>query len=194
MLLDHLKSRWSVRRFEDRPIPETVLQEILEAGRLSPSVSNIQPWRFGVVTQPVLIQKLADASYGQQWMAGAPLIIVLCAVILEDEAGGRDTQVRRYPHLAEAIETLDLELYAALNLEEHHTKIAGTQMAMVALEHGIGCTWVSRFNVPQVSDLLGLLEGWLPAEMLVFGYPAESPRMMEKKPLDELVFYNRFML
>ena len=193
MLIDLLRTRWSVRQFQDKPIPEEILTEILEAGRLTPSTNNEQPWRFGVVTRRVLIEKLADAAHKQQWMAHAPLIIVLCAVVIEDERVKRDLQKRRFPRYAETIDAMDRDFYAALTMAEHQTKIAGTHMALTAWEHGIGCTWVSRFDVRQVADLLGVLDGWFPSEMLVLGYPAEPPKLMEKKPLDEIVFRARFI-
>jgi hypothetical protein len=64
-----------------------------------------------------------------------------------DERGGRDIQKNRFPEYKEAIEKMDQDLYWALNQEEHQTKIAGTHMALVALEHGVGSCWVSRFDV-----------------------------------------------
>lgn len=51
MIVELLKTRFSVRRFQDRPVPEAVLQDILEAGRLSPSGGNEQPWAFGYPEQ-----------------------------------------------------------------------------------------------------------------------------------------------
>ena len=192
MILDLLRRRVSVRRFRDQPIPEDVLREILEAGRLSPSGGNEQPWVFGVVTDRALIKRIAEAARGQKWIAKAPLLIVLCATIVEDERGGRDIQVHRYPEYADLITQMDKDLYSALNQEEHQTKIAGAHMALVALEHGVGSCWVSRFEVRRVAELLHLPEGIIPAEILVFGYPEKAQKPTGKKSLDEVVFYDTF--
>jgi len=192
MILDLLRRRVSVRKFQDRPIPDDVLREILEAGRLSPSGGNQQPWLFGVVTDPVLIVRIAEAACGQKWIARAPLLIVLCVTIVADEQGGRDIQVHRYPEYADIITQMDKELYSALNQEEHQTKIAGAHMALTALEHGVGSCWVSRFEVRRVVELLHLPKGIIPSEILVFGYPEKERQPTPKKPLEELVFYNTF--
>jgi len=88
MITQLLRSRSSARRFEDRPVPDDVLAEILEAGRLSPSGGNEQPWIFGVVTDRDLIGQIAEAAHGQTWIAHAPLLIVLCVTSVTDARGG----------------------------------------------------------------------------------------------------------
>ena len=192
MIVDLLKSRFSVRRFQDKIIPEAALLDILEAGRLSPSGGNEQSWVFGVITDPALIAQVAEIAYRQQWIARAPLLIVLCTIGVDDKRGGRDIQKARFPEYAEAIDQMDQALYWALNQEEHQSKIAGTHMAMAALEHGIGSCWVSRFEVSRLQGLLHLPAGYLPSEILAFGYPAQPRDPRPKKSLDEVVYYNTF--
>jgi nitroreductase len=192
MILDLLKTRYSVRTYQEKPIPEAILQEILEAGRLSPSGGNEQPWVFGVIDDKNLVKQIAGIAHKQSWIAHAPLLIVLCTVLVEDARGGRDIQIQRYPAYAEKIREMDHRLYGALNQEEHQTKIAGTHMALAAWEHGIGSCWVSRFDVHRLAGLLGLPEGILPAEILVMGYPEKERKPTRKKPLDEIVFRNKY--
>lgn len=192
MILNLLKTRCSVRSYQNRPIPEPVIAEILEAGRLAPSGGNEQPWAFGVITDSGLISQIACIAHNQLWIARAPLLVVLCTVPVGDDRGGRDIQIQRYPAFADAIAGMDLNLYWALNQEEHQTKIAGTHMALVALEHGVGSCWVSRFDVKQLAALLHLPEGCLPAEILVFGYPDQQPKQNKKKALQQVVFYDRY--
>ena len=192
MIVDLLRSRSSVRKFLDKPVPDDVVHEILEAGRLSPSGGNEQPWVFGVVTDRALIAQIAGAARGQKWIAKAPLLLVLCATIVDDERGGRDIQVHRYPEYADLITQMDKDLYSALNQEEHQTKIAGAHMALVALEHGVGSCWVSRFAVKRVAGLLNLPEGTIPSEILVLGYPEKERKPTRKKSLDQVVFYDVF--
>jgi nitroreductase len=192
MITELLRNRFSVRNFQDKPIPDEVLQGMLEAGRLSPSGGNEQPWVFGVITDCNLIAQIAETAYQQKWIAKAPLLIVLCTVGVGDERGGRDIQKQRFPEYTEAIEKIDQDLYWALNQEEHQTKIAGTHMALAALEHGVGSCWVSLFDVKRLAKLLNLPRGTMPSEILVLGYPEEQRKITKKKDLDEVVFYNTF--
>jgi len=191
-IVELLSTRYSVRQFQDRPVPTEVLDEMLEAGRLSPSGGNEQPWAFGVVTDRDLIERIAQIAYGQLWIAGAPLLIVLCTIGVDDDRGGRDIQKQRFPEHAGAIGKMNQELYWALTQEEHQTKIAGAHMALAAWEHGVGSCWVSRFEVGRLARLLSRPAGWLPSEMLAFGYAAQARQPATKKPLEEVVFYDAF--
>lgn len=194
MIVELLKKRVSVRQYRDAPVPEEVIQTILEAGRLSPSGGNEQPWLFGVVTDKDLIVEIAELAYKQKWIAQAPLLIVLCTVGVGDERGGRDIQRMRYPEYAAAIDEMEHDLYLALNQEEHQTKIAGSHMVLAALECGVGSCWVSRFEVRRMAGLLGLPKGCLPSEILVFGYPEVAGQPSQRKSKDELVFRNRYAI
>ena len=145
MITELLTRRFSVRKFQDRPVSEDVLQDILEAGQLSPAGGNEQPRAFGVIRDVNLIRQIAQIACQQDWIGCAPLLIVLCTIPVSDSRGGRDIQVQRFPEYARAIAEMDQNLYWALNQEEHQTKIAGAHMALAALEQGVGSCWVSRF-------------------------------------------------
>ena len=188
MITSLLKHRVSSRKFQNKPVPEEVIQDMLEAARLSPSGGNEQPWLFGVITDCNMIKQIAKLAHGQKWIASVPLLIVLCTVCVEDERGGRDIQKHRYPQFSWDITSMPKLLYWALNLEEHQTKIPGTHMVLAALEHGVGSCWISRFNVMELAQLLKLPDGCLPSEILVFGYPDFEQEPRNKKSLDEIVF------
>jgi nitroreductase len=162
---------------------------MLEAGRLSPCSGNEQAWRFGVITDRSAIARVAEAAYQQKWIASAPLLIVLCTRKVQDDIGGRDIQVQRFPEWADAMKSMDAKLYSALNSEEHQTKIPAVHIALVALEHDIGCTWVSRYDVSSVARIINVPDGYFPSEILTFGYPAGSGHHAKKKSLDEIVFH-----
>ncbi|MDF2531035.1 MAG: nitroreductase, partial [Clostridia bacterium] len=136
MLIDIIKRRGSVRSFAVKEISPDIINVILEVGRLSPSGGNEQAWKFGVITDRSLIEQISDSAYKQSWIKTSPLLIVLCTTIVEDERGGREIQKRRFPQYSEEITNMDPYLYAALNSEEHQTKIPGTHMVLQAMEYG----------------------------------------------------------
>jgi nitroreductase len=189
--LDLLKHRRSLRDFADKDVSSDVINEILEAGRLSPSGGNEQPWCFGVITEKSLISQIADLA-SQPWLASAPLVIVLCVVPVSDEGGGRDIQVDRFPQYKDQIMAMETDLYHALNMEEHQTKIPGTHMLLAALERGLGGCWVSRFDVRKLAEILHLPVDILPSELLILGYPAGEKPPKRKRSLSELTFYNKY--
>ncbi|MEM2935797.1 MAG: nitroreductase family protein [Candidatus Bathyarchaeia archaeon] len=73
--MDVVRRRRSIRRYKPDPVPDQVLEQVLEAARLAPSAGNRQPWHFIVVKDPETRQRLGIAS----WAAEAPVVIVGCA-------------------------------------------------------------------------------------------------------------------
>ncbi|MDS1309739.1 nitroreductase family protein [Marinobacter xiaoshiensis] len=74
-----VRSRRSIRRFTDEPIPDAVLEDCLELATLAPNSSNLQPWEFFVVRTPELRSKLAEACLGQNAAITAPVLIAIVA-------------------------------------------------------------------------------------------------------------------
>ncbi|MED4399747.1 nitroreductase family protein [Metabacillus fastidiosus] len=74
---DAIKSRHSIRKFIQEPISKEDLNQIFELVRLTPSAWNLQPWRFHVITDKALKEKLQEAAYGQQQVTSAPAVAIL---------------------------------------------------------------------------------------------------------------------
>lgn len=70
-------SRREVRQYSDRPLPESAVNRILEAGRISGSSRNRQPWRFVVVDDPGARERLADAVFVAGNIRGASLVLAI---------------------------------------------------------------------------------------------------------------------
>jgi nitroreductase len=70
-------SRRDERRYAERPLPQDVLERILDAGRLAGSGANRQPWRFVVVESPELREQLADQVYAPGNIRGAAAVVAL---------------------------------------------------------------------------------------------------------------------
>jgi len=190
MLIDLIKKRASIRNFSDKKIPDDVLEYIIEVGRLAPSGGNEQPWKFGIINDENLIKKIAKAAYNQRWIEKAQLLIVLCTRVVADHKDDRIIQVKRFPEISNKLMNLDKEIYSKLNSEEHQTKIPGTHMVLAAVEHGIGSTWVSYFEVEKVSKLLNIRKNYLPSEIIAFGYPKNNKKMASKKKISDIIFFN----
>ena len=68
----------SIRRLLRPPVEDEKLLRVLEAGRLAPSARNMQDWKFVVVKDPGLRQRLAEAARNQEFVSQAPVVIVAC--------------------------------------------------------------------------------------------------------------------
>jgi nitroreductase len=72
-------SRREVREYADRELPEEIVRRILDAGRLAGSAKNRQPWRFLVVEDPEVRERLADTVYEPTNVRGAKLVVAILA-------------------------------------------------------------------------------------------------------------------
>lgn len=72
--------RRSVRRFTDEEVPMATVGRILDAACHAPSAGNLQPWEFYVVKNREMREKLAVAALNQEFVATAPVVIVVCAL------------------------------------------------------------------------------------------------------------------
>ncbi|MEO0080945.1 MAG: nitroreductase family protein [candidate division WOR-3 bacterium] len=166
-----VRHRLSVRGYKPDPVPEEVLTRILEAGRLAPSAKNIQPWKFIVVRDPKVRQELVPACRGQQFVGEAPVVICGCA--LEQEAwhgmGG-------YWSAAAVDVTIALE-----------------HMILAAAAEGLGTCWIGAFIEAEVRRVLAIPEDVKPIALTPLGYPASEPRPRPRKPISEIVCYDRYV-
>jgi len=92
--MDAIRTVLAVRRFKDTPIPEPIVRQIVEAGRLTASASNSQPWHFIVVRDKETLRRLGQLARTGPYIAQAPLAIVVAMdpSPLADSDGSRAIQ------------------------------------------------------------------------------------------------------
>ncbi|MGY4707173.1 nitroreductase family protein [Candidatus Bipolaricaulota sp. J31] len=168
-LLEIVKGRRSIRKFKPDPVPENDLVEILEAAIWAPSAGNAQPWRFIVVRDPGIKRKLVVAALGQDFIAEAPVVIVVCTDLERARRAYGDRGVG---------------LYCIQD-----TAAAIQNMLLLAHAKGLGTCWVGAFSEEEVCEALALPEGLRPVALVPLGYPAQKPRPRPRRPLDEVVEY-----
>ncbi len=72
-----LKTRRSTRIFNSKPVPQELITELIEAGRLAPSARNIQPWEFVVITDKETLKNLAELTDHGRFISGATCCIAV---------------------------------------------------------------------------------------------------------------------
>ncbi len=162
------EKRCSIRGYKPDPVPEELLNEILQAGNLAPTAKNLQPFHFIVVRDPVKLDELAVA-YPAPFFCQAPVVIVICT---------------------EPAKGWTRDRYDGKNYCEVDAAIAIDHMTLAAADLGFGTCWIGAFDPVKVANVMGLPEGIEPIAMLPLGYPNEAGRVKTRKPLDELVRYD----
>lgn len=143
-VFEAIKARRSVRKFEQKQIPDEVIAKILEAGRLAPSASNYQPWHFIVVKSPEKKKVLSQGRYAH-FLTETPVVIAGCG------------DARKSPRWYAVDVTIALQ-----------------QMVLAATEEGIGTCWIGSFDEEPVRECLKVPDGFRVVAMLAMGYPADK--------------------
>jgi nitroreductase len=76
-VFESIRTMQAVRQFQDRPVPDDVLRRVLEAGRLTASGMNAQPWHFIVVQDPETLRQLGTLAKTGPYIATAPVAIAV---------------------------------------------------------------------------------------------------------------------
>lgn len=163
-----ITARRNVRSFTDRLIAAADLEQILEAGRRSPSSQNWQPWDFVLVTDRELLRELAKVWRGAGHVAGAAAAIVVVGPAADNEF-----------HRAQ----LDLGQ-------------ATMAMLLAAADLGIGSSHAGVADIERTRELLGIPADRDWALLISLGYPAGRPltpvRNPDRRPLREVVHRNHW--
>lgn len=163
-LIEFLRSRRSIRKFKPEPVPMETLLDILDTARYAPSAHNSQPWRFIIVDDPGIKDRLSRIHGGARPLRLAPQGIV---VVADKEASP------------------DSYLIDAAN--------AAIYIQLAAHAHGLGTVWIQTMrNIEEIRRILGLPENHVPVAILAIGYPDEKPRLRERIPLEEITYRNTY--
>ncbi len=193
-LLDTIRSRRSIRRFEDRPVDSAVIFQLLEAARWAPSAHNRQPWRFAVITSAAQRDRLARAM-GARFRSDLEADGLASA-----ETNARVT--RSYERISQApalivffLSMADMDQYSdprrqrlERNMAVQSVALSVQNMMLLAHAQGLGSCWICGplFCPDVVRDTLDLPVDWEAQGLLAVGYPAER-RDKARHPVETMV-------
>ena len=198
-MIEEIVKRRSIRHFLQKPIPQTDLDEILEAGMWAPSEKNAQPWKFVVIRgaeRKAMVKKLKEgimrnrkgdetaifskgyekfipsAIYTARVLEQAPVIVFVL------NTKGMDYR-KSYPSDQYMMELADIQSISA----------AIQNMCLEATAHHIGSLWTCNvfFAYDELKEWLG--EGGEMVAAIAFGYTDKEVKPMPRKPLSEVVEY-----
>jgi len=162
------RQRYSVRAYKSDPVDENKLQQVLEAARLAPTAANRQPFQL-IVIHTAGRQDELKRLYHREWFSQAPIVIGICAL-------PGPAWVRR-----------DGKNYADVD-----ATIAMDHLILAATDLGLGTCWVAAFDPAAAREILRLPHDVEPVAFTPLGYPSDQPKPKQRKPLAELVRYEKW--
>ena len=162
--IDQILSRRSIRKFKNKSVSEEVLNNILEAGRCAPSATNKQPWHFVIARD----QKAKEAfSFGGFNKFTCDASFVVLGLYKQSEA------------IIEKLSLMDVT-------------IALQNMVIAAWVQGVGSCWMGAFDERKLKDTLNLPADSRIVGAVAFGIPDENPSQPTKKPINEIVHFDKW--
>jgi len=198
-VLEAIRTRRSVRKWQQKPVPEECVKQILEAGRWAPSAGNFQPWAFIAIQDAATkerVQRVAEESKN--------LSRIWAPFFREGEKRGYIVDLRNVP--------LQIAIFADARHAPPHVggelghvigaSLAAMNMWLAAHALGLGaCYWSHMMpdkikailGVPHHWDFIGLLGiGYTDGDGSPEGYNTSDPKYWDRQPLDEIAFYEWF--
>ncbi|SMC23083.1 Nitroreductase [Desulfacinum hydrothermale DSM 13146] len=177
-LMDVIRSRRSIRNFEDKDVPDDLLNQILEAVKWSQSWANTQCWEVVVVRDPETKSKL-QATMGKgnpatKAIVAAPVVLALCGKL--QSSGYYKGQV-----------TTKFGDWFLFDLG-----IATQNICLAATDLGLGTVVVGLFDQDKAKEVLGVPEGYEVVVLLPMGYPSKVPSAPKRREVEEFTHYEKF--
>lgn len=160
---DLIRSRYSVRSYQSKPVEKDKLTRVLEAAVIAPTAANRQPFRLIVIPTRGREDGLRRV-YPREWFLRAPLVICACAV------------------KSEAWTRRDGKSYADVD-----TTIAMDHLILAAHDLGLGTCWIGAFDPEAAREVLGLEPDLEPLAFTPLGYPADEEKPKRRRASGELV-------
>lgn len=168
---DVVRTRCSVRAFQEKSIEAAKFDVILEAINAAPSAGNLQGYDVVRIEDPAARSRLAEASR-QTFIVQAPIVLVFCANARRSGA--------KYGRRGEA-------LYAIQD-----ATIAAAYAQLAAVDEGLATVWVGAFDEAAVTGIIGAPAHIRPVAILLFGYAAEQPKASSRRMLEDLIRREKF--
>jgi len=177
-LMEIIKGRRSIRRYEEKEIPEADIRTILESVQWSPSWANTQCWEIVVVknkeTKDRLNETLSPTNPARKGLPAAPVVLALC---------GKTGSSGYYK--GEASTKFGDWLMFDLG-------IATQSICLTARSLGLGTVIVGYLDHDKAKEVLGVGEGYEVIALIPVGYPAKDSPAPKRRDFSEFTHYDKF--
>ena len=179
-MMNAVESRKSIRRYQQRPIDDEMILQLIESARVAPSGSNTQPWNFIIVKSEETKRKIAKINGAQAWMVDAPVHIVCVA----------DLRVRIKDNMEIYIDEDSPQREVKQIIRD--TAIAVEHIVLEAQSLGFGSCWNAAFVQEDIRPILNIPNDKYVVAVITVGYADESPMPRPRKRMEEIIRYEKW--
>ncbi|MCK5135770.1 MAG: NADPH-dependent oxidoreductase [Bacteroidales bacterium] len=181
--MDTLLNHKSIRKYKNEPVPENILQRILEAGIRASTTGNMQVYSIIVTTDDAIKEELAPCHFSQPMVIQAPVVLTFCADFnrfnkwcrLRNAEPGYDNFLSFFTAAIDAL-------------------LVAQNVCVAAEDAGLGICYLgtTTYTAGRIIDILGLPQGVVPVTTVTLGYPDEEPDLTDRLPLAAVVHMEKY--
>jgi FMN reductase [NAD(P)H] len=183
-LYELMMKRRSIRNFEDRAVPDDIVDRLLDAANNAPTGGNIQPLSIIVVKEAAGREALAEIVGAQPWVKNAPVSFVFCIDFY---------RAKRWANAFD-VDFRGEEALISFLIAYADVMCAAQNVVILAESYGLGSVYVGTIlsNVEPARQLLATPKYVLPAMVLSIGYPKLVPQDIPKLNVDAVVHREKY--
>jgi nitroreductase len=182
-MIDILLNHRTIRNYKDDPVSDALLDEILHAGTRASTTGNMQVYSIVVTKDPTIKERLWEIHFKQQMVLQAPLILTFCADF---------NRFNTWCRMRKAVPGYNnfLSFFTAAI----DALLAAQNCALAAESKGLGICYLgtTTYNADKIIEILELPEAVVPVTTLVVGYPAESPGLTDRLPVEAVIHQEKY--
>ena len=182
-VIEQIHQHRSIRKYKPDPVPEDILDKILNAGIRTSSSGNMQTYSIIVTRDPDLRNQLLESHFQQSMVVDAPVLVTFCADF---------HRMRRWLNISHAPDNFDN--YFSFMVGAIDAILVSQTVALAAESLGLGiCFLGSTFaNADQIGTILDLPKNVIPVTGFSLGYPAEDPDLRDRLPSSGLIHKEKY--
>ena len=175
-----IKTRRSIRRWKNKPVPKELVRKVIEAAQWAPSACNRQSTRYIVLEDESQKQLLVNLR--EKWLGNAPVLIFIGA----DKRNYLPEEIDYVPYMDASMAAQNLLLSAhALGLGAVICKTAGWDI-------NVGRSKEYTKAISNMYSGLNIPTYFIPVSIIALGYSARYPKEPQRMPFDQVVFYDQY--
>lgn len=176
--MESIKNRKTIRQYQATDVPDELLNELLETAFRAPTMGNMQLYSVVVTRDKAMKEKLSPIHFDQPMVKGAPVVLTFCADY--NRATKWCQQRQAVPGYDNFLSFMNAATDALLVTQN---------FTVLAEERGLGTCFLGTtlYNAGAIIDALNLPKLVIPVATLTVGYPAESPALSDRLPLDGII-------
>ena len=181
--LETLLNHRSIRKYQDKPVPDTLLERILQAGTRASNTGNMQVYSVVVTRDPAMKEKLSPLHFNQPMVKEAPVVLTIAADV---------QRFHRWCALNQAEKSYDNFLWFVCGCID--SMLFAQNIAVAAEAEGLGLCFLGTtlYMAEEIAQVLEMPQGVIPITTITLGFPAETPPLTDRLPLKAVVHYETY--